>query len=176
MKKYIASTPSAEIIGSGLLPFLTSGERDMFQHVLDKHRVTAFDPTAWYPAQVSLDLQNAIRQQPGSSSALVSIGMRVVEDAPFPPMNSLEEAVTVFSQAYSMNLRGHVPDEGIHAKQVKPGHLAITNATPHSDELVYGYIYALVNRFKPAGSHPVVQFADLNAIDGDGNMVINVMY
>lgn len=176
MKKYVASSPSAEIVGSGLQPFLTSGERDTFQHILDKHHITAFDPNAWYPVQVSLDLQKEIKDQPGSSTALVSIGMRVVQDAPFPPMKSLEEAVSIFSQAYSMNLRGHVAQEGLHAEQIKPGHLAITNASPHSDEMVYGYIYALVNRFKPAGSHPVVQFADVSAIDGDGDMVINVSY
>lgn len=176
MKKYTASTPNAEVIGTALLAYDNSIEYEEFKSILAEYQLLEIDPARWYPQQLTLDIQRTIKAQPGSSLTLVSIGMQIINTAVFPTMNSLEDAVNAFASSYPMNFRHQSPDDMIRAALCGPGHIQVTNGSPHADEMIYGYVYALVNRFKPEGSIPVVQFADLNAVDGDGDTIIDVMY
>lgn len=176
MKKYQASTPEAEVIGAALLAYneaLTYGE---FKHILEEHDLSNIDPEAWYPQQLTLDIQKAISKTPGGIQMLVSIGMKIIETAQFPPMESLEDAIGAFAASYPMNFRNQADDDVIIGKKVEDGKIKVVNKSPHSDDMIYGYVYALVHRFKPEGTHPTVKFDDITKRDDDQDTIIWITY
>lgn len=176
MKKYVASSPKAEVLGTALLAYELSQERAVFESILHDHGLHEIDPEAWYPQQWTLDIQRTIKETTGGMQALVSIGMKIIESAQFPPMNSLEEAIDAFAASYPMNFRNVSADDHIRAEMLGPGHVRVINASPHSDHMIYGYIYALLTRFAPAGSAPTVEFADLDKVDSDEDTVFNITW
>lgn len=176
MKKYKASTPDAEVIGAALMAYNDAVERDQFIDVLKTYGLTEIDPTKWYPQQLTLDVQKAIKDMPGGSTALVSIGMKIIDNAIFPPMESLEQALGAFASSYPLNFHKQAPDDMISATLLDEKHIQVKNSSPHSDEMIYGYVYSMVRRFAPKGSAPVVKFTDLDAVDGDGETVIDVTW
>lgn len=176
MKKYKASTPDALVIGQALLPYNDSVERDSFAHILETYDLENIDPEAWYPQQLTLDIQRSIKNQPGGSNMLVSIGMKIIDNAQFPPMESLQDAVEAFAASYPMNFKNQADDDVIQAEFVGDNHIQVINGSPHSDEMIYGYIYSLIRRFAPQGTRPKVAFEDIHSIDSDADTVFNITW
>ncbi|MEM6530330.1 MAG: hypothetical protein AAF653_18665 [Chloroflexota bacterium] len=176
MQKYHASTPHAEVIGAALKAYETALEFDQFQHVLHEHDLTEIDAETWYPQQLTLDIQQAIKSTDGGSQMLVSVGMKIIESAKFPPMNSLEEAVNAFAASYPMNFRNQSEDDIIYADIIDAHNIRVVNASPHSDDMIYGYIYALAKRFTPEGARPVVSYEDIGKRDSDADTVFLIEY
>ena len=176
MKKYVAPNPEARILGAAMTAFEQSSERETFLDVLKKYNLDKIDPEVWYPEQLALDIQKEIKSGPGAMQALVSIGMVVTTTALFPPIHSLEDAVMAFAIGYPMNFRNIDRTEDISAKTVEEGKIKVVNHSPLSDDLVYGFVYGLINRFKPAGSSPTVEFEDYDQCDSDGNTVFYVTF
>lgn len=174
MRKYVASTPQAEVIGRALLAYDDALEYESFKPILAQYDLLEIDPEKWYPQQLTLDIQKAIKGTAGGSNALISIGMKIIDTAVFPPMDSLNAAIEAFASSYPLNFRHQAPDDLIHAHQINDNLIRVINCSPHSDEMIYGYVYALVRRFAPKGKFPVVKFADLRAVDRDGDTVIEV--
>lgn len=176
MKKYIASTPQAEVIGSALLAYEEAVHYREFQAILKRFDLVKIDAETWYPQQLTLDIQKTIKEQPGGSRSLISIGMKIIETAKFPPMKSLEEALDAFASSYPLNFRYQSPQDVISAHRLSDRHIRVINSSPHSDEMIYGYIYAMIKRFAPLGRRPVVQFVDLNKIDSDDDTLYDVTW
>ena len=176
MKKYTASTPQAEVIGSALLAYEEAIHYKEFQTILKGFGLVKIDAATWYPQQLTLDIQKAIKERQGNSRSLVSIGMKIIDTANFPPMKSLEEALDAFASSYPLNFRHQSSHDLIIARRLTPRHIQVVNQSPHSDEMIYGYIYAMVKRFAPLGRHPVVQFEDLNKVDSDEDTIFNVTW
>ncbi|MEM6281147.1 MAG: hypothetical protein AAF787_03060 [Chloroflexota bacterium] len=167
MEKYKASTQQAEVLGAGLLAYENAIERDEFMDILSQYGLTAVDPEAWYPQQLTLDVQNAIKATNGGSQSLVSIGMAIIEGAKFPPIASLAEAVDSLAVAYQMNHRNLAETDRVIVNHVSDEHIEVINATPNSDDVLYGYIYAIIRRFKPEGKRLIVEYADIDRRDSD---------
>lgn len=149
---------------------------EMFKPILESYGLKTIDPEVWYPQQLTLDIQRAIKQSSGGSQNLVAIGMKIIETAQFPPMESLQQAVNAFAASYPMNFRNQADKDLIHAEIIEDGLIHVTNSSPHSDDMIFGYVYALVKRFAPKGSHPKVTFQDTSKIDSPDDSVIIVSY
>ncbi len=176
MEKYVASTQEAEVIGVALMAYHDAMHYNDFKAILATYDLTEIDPEEWYPQQLTLDIQRAIKQTPGGGQALVSIGMKIIDKANFPPINSLVEAMEAFSESYPMNFRHQSEKDLIRAEFVKDKHMRVINGSPHSDEMIYGYIYALVHRFAPKGIRPTVSFENPSLIDSPADTVFNVTW
>lgn len=176
METYKASTPDAEVIGQALLAYKASNERDTYEHILDEYDLTEIDPETWYPQQLTLDIQKAIKEKSGNALALVSIGMKIIDTAAFPPMDSLEDALEAFAASYPMNFRNQADDDVIEAHLIEDGYAQVINRSPHSDAMVYGYVYALVRRFLPDGTHFTVKYDDPADIDTYKDMVFHIRW
>lgn len=176
MKKYQASTPNAEIIGAALKPYYSAITHNDFKHILEQYDLNEIDPEQWYPQQLTLDVQKRIFQGEGGSQNLVAIGMKIIDDAIFPPMNSLEEAVNAFASSYPMNFRNQSADDLIHAEFVDDQTIRVVNGSPHSDDMIYGYIYGLVRRFREENKSFSVEYEDISKRDSDEDTVFIVHY
>jgi hypothetical protein len=176
MKKYVAPRADTEVIGHALIAFEHSSEREAFLEVLKRHHLEQVDPEAWYLMQITLDVQKEIKSGSGGMQAMVSIGMAVINAARFPPMNSIEDAIMGFAGTYPMNFRNIDPSEGISAEKVAERKIKVVNHSPHSDDMVYGYIFALIHRFKPEGTSPTVEFEDYSLCDSDASTVFWVTW
>ncbi|MGB1288199.1 MAG: hypothetical protein ACPG7F_16800, partial [Aggregatilineales bacterium] len=122
------------------------------------------------------DIQHSISKSPNGSQKLVSIGMKIIDNAKFPPMSSLEEAIHAFIQSIPFNFRNQGEDDRFYARIIDKHHIEMINASPHSDDMIYGYIYSLVRRFAPEGSRPIVQYADINKRDSDEDTIFIIEY
>ncbi len=164
------------MIGAALQAYDEAAYHDEFEPILADYGLEKIDPARWYPQQLTLDVQKAIRDAPGGGNSLVSIGMKIIETAKFPPMESLEAALQAFAVSYPMNFRNQAENDLIRAERVSDNHIRVVNQSPHSDEMIYGYVYAMAKRFSPEDKHPIVKFEDNSQIDGDGDMIINVSW
>ncbi len=176
MKKYQASTPEALVIGAALQAYENAILYEDFRPILEEYGLTEIDPETWYPQQLTLDIQRKIKSMPNGQQMLVSIGMKIIDSAVFPPMDSLEQAVEAFAASYPMNFKHQAEEDVIRAQFVEEGRIEVYNCSPHSDEMVYGYVYALARRFAPDDKVPVVKFEDVRKIDSDDDMRIIVTY
>jgi len=175
MKKYVSSTPAAQVIGRALQAYDQAIERDAFEHVLLEYGLAVIDPSVWYPQQLTLDVQRAIKTSAGGMMALVSVGMKIIDSAIFPPIASLAEAVDVFAASYPMNFRDQADQDTIRATRLSERHIQVVNASPHSDDMIYGYVYALIRRFG-GHLHPTVIFEDYTQCDSDADTLFNVIW
>ncbi|GIK65462.1 MAG: hypothetical protein BroJett018_32560 [Chloroflexota bacterium] len=148
MAEYIAFDDQVEVVGRSAL-FFFSAIGNGIQPFIEKHHLTNIDPQGWYPLQAFLDIYREIAQIPGGMFDLVSIGMRIPEEAIFPPdIDSIESALMSIDTAYHMNHRGG--DIGYYqATLVQPRHFVIECRNPYPSDLDYGLIYGLVRRFRP---------------------------
>ncbi|MEP7286552.1 MAG: hypothetical protein ABI947_12375 [Chloroflexota bacterium] len=82
----VASSPEAEVMGTGLLGLIKNLRADDVLPYLQRYGLDSIDADHWYPHQLSLDFQRAIEESHiNSTDNLVAIGMAVMEKAPFPP-------------------------------------------------------------------------------------------
>ena len=176
MKKYVAPNPNAAIRGQVMLAYEGGLEQENYLEILKQHNLETVDPEQWYPEQLSLDIQREIKSSKGGMQALVSIGMAVTSKAIFPPMGGVEQAVEAFTTRYAAGIRDIPPHERLHAEVIGDRKMKVVNATPHSDDMVYGYIFALVRRFAPAGSAPIVKFENYKLCDSDCDTVFYVTW
>jgi hypothetical protein len=69
--------------------------------------IVQIDPEAWYPQQAWLCAFERVAQEMGRSN-LFAIGLRIPEDARFPPgITNIHEAIAAIDVAYHMNHRKH---------------------------------------------------------------------
>lgn len=176
MEKYKASTPDAKVIGAALKAYETSLTYEDFKHILKEYDLTEINPEKWYPQQLTLDVQKRINDSDGGSQNLVSIGMQIIDNANFPTMESLEQAVEAFAASYPMNFQEQAEDDLIHAHIIDDSTIEVVNGSPHSDDMIYGYIYALIRRFKPSDAQFTVKYADVSKRDSDEDTVFVVKY
>jgi hypothetical protein len=156
MAEFVAFDPNVEVLGAALQSFFDAAGHNI-QPILDKYGLTEVDPQEWYPQQWVLELYQEVARHESSSLNLVSIGMRIPEVAAFPPdLDSLEAALMMLDAAYHMNHRGG--DTGYYrATPIGPKHFSVECRNPYPSDFDYGIIYAVVKRFKPAGTAFVVQ-------------------
>ncbi|WP_421873318.1 hypothetical protein [Marinoscillum sp.] len=153
---------------NAIQPFLVgSMSKDSRLSILKNHGLEyKDDPNQFYDLQKFLNAFEEVKDQFGEMN-LFLIGKAVIDNAQFPPMNSLEEALQSLDVAYHMNHRkGGQPMfnpengqmlEGIgHYKLTKYDASAKTAEmvchTPYPSKFEEGLILQIVRRFKPEGS------------------------
>lgn len=175
MKKYVASSANAEVLGAALQAYNESFLKEDFEAVLKRYDLTEIDSEKWYPQQLTLDIQHEIKKSASGSNLLSSIGMKIIDTAKFPPMESLEQALDAFASSYPMNFRNQSDTDVIRAEVVTSKQFQVINQSPHSDDMIYGYVYAMVRRFGSQNLRYKVSFADAKAIDADTDTIINII-
>lgn len=159
--QYKTFGPDAEVLGGAMMAFIESIHYTDFSTILERHNIEKIEPQRWYSQQLWLDVFTDIANQPGGSSNLVSIGMKIVETAPMPPeaaeLPFTDIAMGFNEGAYLTNNRGK-DIGGIEAQVVAPGHVVMIDRTPYPDDFVYGAYYALAKRYLPSGSDFTVSY------------------
>lgn len=176
MRKFVASSPNAEIRSMNDILF-TSTRYESIKPILDRYGFNfEDDKREWLPQQMILDLHRYIKEESEDSLALVSLGTRIIDSVPFPQMPDFESSLRAFVGSYHHVHRNLAPQDEMRLEIAGPHHYQIINGTPYPDELIYGYIYSMVQRFKPAKSHPTLAYHDMRTINSDGNMIFDIKW
>lgn len=152
MAEFVAFEPNVEVLGISMLS-VTEAMGEQAYGVMEKHGLINIDPESWYPQQTYLDAYHELSTL--GFFNMVSVGMKVPDNAKFPPVNSVEEALKLLNTAYQMNHRGGDIGEYRYEK-VNESEARMICRTPYPSDFDYGLIYRLVQKFAPKGSHVVV--------------------
>lgn len=99
--------------GAALNSFLLGlgHSQPLVQKILRDSGVDRIDPDRWYDAAWAVRIYFAIAEQIGRS-AIIAVGKRMIETAPFPPgIDDVKGVLLSLDAAYRMNVRG--PDTGV---------------------------------------------------------------
>lgn len=148
-KPYVAGTPEALIAGHYVLSFVENLEADMILPLLPKHGLETIDPEKWYPHQACMDTLKELSDLPSSQSALVAFGRKAVEKALMPPeITSIPQALHILNAVHHMNLRNIPEEEGYFVEEKGPNHYWVYHNTPNPEDVIYGFIWGMVARFR----------------------------
>ncbi len=160
MVQFIAFDARVENLGSGV-KVLENAAGEGIRPILEKHNLLNVDANAWYPHQPLLDCYRDIAEGGFQGMMnLVSIGMRIPEDAIFPPgINDVPTALESINIAYQMQHRGG--EIGYYrAVHLSPREIMMQCHNPYPSDFDYGIIYAMVKRFRPKGAQFLVRRND----------------
>jgi len=161
-KAGIASGPDGKMLGAVLLAFVQNINAEELEPFLTQFHMSKIEPHEWYSEQLILDFENAIlTSRFNSSENLVAIGVKGIDTTPFPPdIKTFEDAIESMN-GMSKYVTQNMPDE---AKMYIAVHSAdgptITANLPYPKDILYGYIWALARRYKPAGRRFSVKFVE----------------
>jgi hypothetical protein len=160
MTQFVPFEPKTEMTGQSMLA-LVAGLHDDIQHILRNHSIEQLEPDQWYPIQLYMDILKDIAGPSHNDSAnLVSIGMKIPEQAVFPPqINSLEMALLTLNDAYNMNQRnGYNGSYTSHQNGERDFTIVADN--PFPCDFDYGILWSLTRRFCPYGMAFTVRHDD----------------
>ncbi|MCS6871633.1 MAG: hypothetical protein RML95_02115 [Anaerolineae bacterium] len=172
MRKYEAPK-GALISGQSMQAIFQSIEFDSIRpHVEEVFQAyglpVTIDPNEWYPLQLYHDIAKRL-----TSEEQISIGVRVINAAPFPPeIDSIQKAIEMLMAAHRLHLRNIPEDDGYSDYQFDDHCITFREKTTIPHDLLYGYIYALAHRYKKRGQAPVVRRTYLNPSDPDADGAI----
>ncbi len=155
-----------------MLGFLECIGNERVRPVLQKYRLLPLEPTQWYPLQVWADV---MRELSGSTMDLVSIGMKMMDVAPWPSgFEKLPfiEILQHINLAYQANHQGDVG--GYLVEVVDEHHAIIDVQVPYPDDLVYGAYWQICKKFLPAGTYFTVHFDDAAPLRKEGGQVTKI--
>ena len=167
MAEFVAINRDVEVNGETVLAFTNSMEKgqETREAILKKHGIEP-KPQVWYKQQAWLDAFKEAGKSLGDMN-LFLIGKAIIDNANFPPIDNLEQALRSLDVAYHMNHRlgGQVmfnPATGDMMEGI--GHYNLVEydskarkATfvcdnPYPSKFDEGIITQLVRRFKPNDS------------------------
>lgn len=166
MQKYTAKSET-EIVGQAILAVFESIQYNEFKPVVDKvlaqYGVKTISPDTWYPLQMLLDIYTAMTNMGNTITNFVSIGMQVINTSPFPPeVDSIFKAIEMLNFVYDINVRNFDEQDKYEINILSNQHIRVVDHSPFPHDLVYGYFYAIAQRFRPSGTHPNVVRTYLN--------------
>ncbi len=167
MAQFVAFEEDIEVNGETMLAFIKSmknGEETRSE-ILANHGLTP-DTGKWYNQQQWLDAFEEASDKLGEMN-LFLIGKAIIENAQFPPINSLEEGLASIDVAYHMNHRKNSkplfsPATGSMTEGI--GHYSLANFdekertavmvchNPYPSKFDEGIIAQLVRKFRPSDS------------------------
>lgn len=146
MTQFVAQNPHAKVLGASIMPIIEA-MGGVALPVLTSHHLGNIAPNNWYPLQ---DLLDVFRELHDANYDFVAVGMRIPDDARFPPnINSIETALNSLNEAYHMN---HQDEDGkweVHV--VAENEIVCISSTPYPSNMEYGIVYSLTRRFRPEG-------------------------
>lgn len=167
MAQYKAFNPDVMVNGQTVLSFVNALKRgkEFRKSILTKHGLAPKEGE-WYAQQKWLDAFKEVADTVGDYN-LFLIGNAIIENAEFPPLEGLEQALGAIDVAYHMNhqLDGEVMfDDQTGAMLEGIGHYSLTHfngeqrraimvcTNPYPSKFDEGIISEIVKRFRPKGS------------------------
>jgi hypothetical protein len=150
MRRFVASNPDVEVKSSLISSFFNSVKYEEIRPFIQHYNLDELSDKEWHPQQKLLDLFRDISENKiNVSENLVSVGMKVVETAAFPPtINSVESALEGLRIAYNLDHRNHT-EKGWIVEIILPGKAIMIADNPYPADQHYGLLWALMRRFKP---------------------------
>lgn len=154
--KYVTN-PNTKMKGgivAAILESLNYNEyKDIVDPVLQSYMFNPNEPDRLYPAQALLDVYKIMEEHPNAMFNFVAIGKQVAESLEFPPsVTSIPEAIATLNSNYKTMLVDFDESEFYNVKVIEQRRLQIRDNNPYPHDMVFGYIYTLVNRFLPEGT------------------------
>jgi hypothetical protein len=175
---FVASTTRAEIIGQSMVNVIEALELDGLHPILVKHDLRMIDTEVWYPYQLWLDVLADIWKNLGNSAPTIfmSLGRNIsqglpLEDAP----QTLPDALMTLHNLHRAGLRNIAEDEGYFVEVMTPKHYMIYHNTPNPPDVIYGFLWGWVTRFKKPHETFVVRLVGEDTT-GRGNVVYEVKW
>jgi hypothetical protein len=155
MAEYISFDPNVEVSGQSMMCVI-AGMVPSARPIIAKYGLDKLEEDKWYPLQPILDFYKEIFNSRSATLNLVSTGIKVPENAVFPPeIDTIEKALMSLDEAYHMNHRGgeigHYRSQIVSSRQID-----IIAETPFPCDLDYGIILGLGRRFKPPRTNVAV--------------------
>lgn len=153
MKTFVASSPKVEVNGETIYSIIDG--MGIFKNtaikILNENGITNPQPGQWYSQQLWLNAFRSIADKVGDST-LYNIGMRIPENAKFPPeINDIHIALAAIDVAYHMNHRnGEIGEYQYERTGDRSAKITCTN--PYPDEFDKGIIYQMGKKFAPKGA------------------------
>lgn len=170
--KYVSPNPESRILGLALNAVLASIKLEEFSDLVEKNGLNHIDPNAWYPTQIVLNMYKAISEQPNGSENLVSIGVKVYENAVLPPeIDTILAALHTLNAVMDLNMQ-NVETERYTIVEEDDRHIRVTETTAFPHDLIYGYFYGICRRFAPAGARFHIKRTYLNPENPDADGAI----
>jgi len=155
---YVSGSPNSEIQGVSMTSLIDNVEADMVAPLLAKHGLANPDLTSWHPFQTWLNVLKDLGNALGSSNAYIAIGRRAVENVILAPeVNSIPTVLPLLQIIYGVYIRNTPEGEGYFIEKKGETQYWMYHNTPHPDDLIYGYIWGLVARFKKPDEHFIVR-------------------
>lgn len=162
MTQFVAYNANAEVLGASMMPII-GAMGAVALPVLASHNLGHILTDKWYSLQ---DLLNAFRELHDANYDFVAVGMRIPDDARFPPnINSIESALQSLNEAYHLNHQNEGGGWEVH--MISENEIACISSTPYPSDMEYGIIYGLTRRFRPQGVNFTVYHED--TVDGKPN-------
>jgi hypothetical protein len=151
-QEYIASSPEAEIIGALMLALVQNLKADELVPMLKTYGLADIDPNKWYPQQLVLDFFKAVAANSVNvSENFVAMGMKSMDMLPIDPrVKTFEESITAFDSTNQQITRNIPADEVLMIAESTPDHVLLIANMPYPIDMVYGYVWVLARRYKPA--------------------------
>ena len=161
-QKFVASTPKQEVIGQLAMSNFQNILHSEIDPLLEKHDLVGLKPDQWYSHQNVLNLYRDIESgKTNVTDNLVAIGTKGVDNVVLPPeMQSLDAILSAQTIMYQLNLRPIAEGEGLFPVKISDNHYQIRMNAPYPVDLMYGFYWALINRFRPQGASFKVQVVD----------------
>lgn len=144
MAQYESFDPNVEVIGQAIQSTLV-GLDEQTVPILKKHNLYPIDPESWYNQQAWMD---AFKEIAGLGFMnMVAIGMRVPDNAKFPPdIEGVHSVLGLLNVAYQMNHRGgEIGSYDYEPTGERSGVMVCRN--PYPSDFDYGLIYRTVQKF-----------------------------
>lgn len=177
MTQFNAFEPEVEVSGAAILSTIAGLEEDVMP-LLKQHGIEKVDADGWYPQQTWLDILKAIGDRRGSSYIdLVSIGMRIPDNAIWPPeVDTIESALKSIDVAYHINHRGGRIGH-YKAEIIGESHVRMTCENPYPSDFDYGIIYRTVQKFSTKGTIFTIKRAESpSRLQGDDMCIYDVTW
>jgi hypothetical protein len=178
MKKFVSSSPKAEIIGEAVLSFFENLQREEIAPVLAKNGLGVVDPAQWYSQQLCLDIFADIANcTTHVSTNFMAIGVKNAQLQSLPG-----EIGSFMSFLNRLSLHGHcVGRHTSHGDRLvvlflAEGRALVTNDTPYPDEAVYGYLWAMARRLLGRGGRFLIRRAWTARPDSDESTVFEITW
>ncbi|MEM6284734.1 MAG: hypothetical protein AAF787_21270 [Chloroflexota bacterium] len=173
--KYVAGEDS-KISGFAMQAFQKSISADQIMPTFERvmkdygYESTDIDMAGWYPLQMYFDICKDLLDTSGDALILVSIGMKVIESAQFPPeINSIATGMTLLKDTHHLNLQNVPEHDGYHSLKIEDKQVTFVEQTAFPHDVMYGYIYGLSKRYAEEGTVPIVEREYLNDDDPDSD-------
>ena len=175
---FTASSPQAEMLGASLAALMENLQREDIMPFLEAHHLDKIEPMKWYPQQIVLDFERSIAESKiNAIDSLVAIGMKGIDSMPFDPsIKTLEQAITLGNTMMRQICRNIPEEEGATIVENRPGYMLLVQNVPFPADMIYGYLWALTRRYRPATAKFAVKKIDNPNPDQNPGMAFEITW